>query len=175
MRFLCQIKKCKKVPNENDIIKLILIQKILYAKYLLFNFKIIQNMDQFILFYKNIFLFEMVVIGAGPIGLRTAIESQLLGAKVTLLEKRTSFSRSSLLGVKRFFVFLTIIDFWTFKSVPTSFTSFKIVYFKHLLSTLCQTLTVWETIYVIGHYYFCLLFHFSTFYWPPSYFLYNFI
>ena len=36
---------------------------------------------------------RMVVVGAGPIGLRTAIEAQLLGARVTVIEKRTSFTR----------------------------------------------------------------------------------
>ena len=36
---------------------------------------------------------RMVVVGAGPIGLRTAIEAQLLGARVSVIEKRTSFTR----------------------------------------------------------------------------------
>ena len=40
---------------------------------------------------------SMVVVGAGPIGLRTAIESQLLGAKVCVMEKRTSFTRNNVL------------------------------------------------------------------------------
>jgi len=40
---------------------------------------------------------KMVVIGAGPIGLRTAIEAQLLGARVTVIEKRTSFTRNNVL------------------------------------------------------------------------------
>jgi len=40
---------------------------------------------------------KMVVVGAGPIGLRTAIEAQLLGAKVTVIEKRTGFSRNNVL------------------------------------------------------------------------------
>ena len=40
---------------------------------------------------------RMVVVGAGPIGLRTAIEAQLLGAKVSVIEKRTSFTRLKLL------------------------------------------------------------------------------
>ena len=39
---------------------------------------------------------RMVVVGAGPIGLRTAIEAQLLGAKVSVIEKRTSFTRFQL-------------------------------------------------------------------------------
>ena len=38
-------------------------------------------------------LFQMVVVGAGPIGLRTAIEAQLLGARVVVMEKRSSFTR----------------------------------------------------------------------------------
>jgi len=40
---------------------------------------------------------KMVVIGAGPIGLRTAIEAQLLGARVTVIEKRSSFTRNNVL------------------------------------------------------------------------------
>ena len=40
---------------------------------------------------------SLVVVGAGPIGLRTAIESQLLGAKVCVMEKRSSFTRNNVL------------------------------------------------------------------------------
>ncbi|XP_048113057.1 protein-methionine sulfoxide oxidase mical3a isoform X17 [Alosa alosa] len=38
-----------------------------------------------------------VIIGAGPCGLRTAIELAFLGAKVVLLEKRDAFSRNNVL------------------------------------------------------------------------------
>merc|ERR1711892_840167 len=40
---------------------------------------------------------QMTIVGAGPIGLRTAIEAQLLGARVTVLEKRSSFTRNNVL------------------------------------------------------------------------------
>ncbi|XP_033740266.1 protein-methionine sulfoxide oxidase mical3b-like isoform X3 [Pecten maximus] len=40
---------------------------------------------------------RVLVIGAGPCGLRTAIECALLGARVVLLEKRDSFSRNNVL------------------------------------------------------------------------------
>ncbi|MCJ8741842.1 hypothetical protein PDJAM_G00075440 [Pangasius djambal] len=40
---------------------------------------------------------KCLVLGAGPCGLRTAIELALLGAQVVLLEKRTSFSRNNVL------------------------------------------------------------------------------
>lgn len=37
------------------------------------------------------------MLGAGPCGLRTAIELALLGAQVVVLEKRDSFSRNNVL------------------------------------------------------------------------------
>nr|XP_023649329.1 F-actin-monooxygenase mical1-like isoform X2 [Paramormyrops kingsleyae] len=40
---------------------------------------------------------KCLVLGAGPCGLRTAIELSLLGAKVVLLEKRETFSRNNVL------------------------------------------------------------------------------
>ncbi|XP_023693994.1 F-actin-monooxygenase mical2b-like isoform X3 [Paramormyrops kingsleyae] len=40
---------------------------------------------------------KCLVIGAGPCGLRTAIELALLGAKVVLIEKRDTFSRNNVL------------------------------------------------------------------------------
>ena len=38
-----------------------------------------------------------MVIGAGPCGLRTALEAQLLGAKVVVVEKRDRYSRNNVL------------------------------------------------------------------------------
>ena len=40
---------------------------------------------------------RVLVIGCGPCGLRTAIEAQLLGAKVVVIEKRDRFSRNNVL------------------------------------------------------------------------------
>lgn len=40
---------------------------------------------------------QCLIIGAGPCGLRTAIELGFLGAKVVLLEKRDAFSRNNVL------------------------------------------------------------------------------
>ena len=37
------------------------------------------------------------MIGAGPVGLRVAIETALLGARVVVVEKRDSFSRNNVL------------------------------------------------------------------------------
>jgi len=42
-------------------------------------------------------LSQCLVLGAGPCGLRTAIELALLGAQVVVLEKRESFSRNNVL------------------------------------------------------------------------------
>ena len=40
---------------------------------------------------------RVLVIGAGPCGLRTAIEAQFLGARVVVVEKRDRFSRNNVL------------------------------------------------------------------------------
>lgn len=46
----------------------------------------------------------MLVIGAGPCGLRTAIELAMLGAKVVVVEKRNSFSRNNVLHLWPFLI-----------------------------------------------------------------------
>ena len=38
---------------------------------------------------------RVLIVGAGPVGLRSAIEAALLGAKVDIVEKRNSFSRNN--------------------------------------------------------------------------------
>lgn len=40
---------------------------------------------------------QCVIIGAGPCGLRTAVELSFMGARVVLLEKRDAFSRNNVL------------------------------------------------------------------------------
>ena len=47
---------------------------------------------------------KAVVIGAGPCGLRTAIELALLGAEVIVVEKRDSFSRNNVLHLWPFLI-----------------------------------------------------------------------
>lgn len=42
-------------------------------------------------------VFQCLIIGAGPCGLRTAIDLSLLGAKVIVIEKRDAFSRNNVL------------------------------------------------------------------------------
>ncbi len=43
------------------------------------------------------FVFQVFLIGAGPCGLRTAIEIALMGGKVIIVEKRDRFSRNNVL------------------------------------------------------------------------------
>lgn len=47
---------------------------------------------------------HVLVIGAGPVGLRSAIEAAFLGAKVDLVEKRTAFNRNNSLHLWPFLI-----------------------------------------------------------------------
>lgn len=49
-------------------------------------------------------IFQVLIIGAGPCGLRMAIECALLGCKVVLLEKRDRFSRNNVLHIWPFVI-----------------------------------------------------------------------
>ena len=40
---------------------------------------------------------RVLIVGAGPIGLRLAIDCSLLGAEVVIIEKRETFSRNNVL------------------------------------------------------------------------------
>ena len=52
----------------------------------------------------KLLLFQVLIIGGGPCGLRTAIEAQLLGAKVVVVEKRDRFSRNNVLHLWPFVI-----------------------------------------------------------------------
>ncbi len=47
---------------------------------------------------------RVLVIGGGPVGLRAAIEAAFLGARVDLVEKRTSFTRNNSLHLWPFLI-----------------------------------------------------------------------
>ncbi len=47
---------------------------------------------------------RVLVVGAGPVGLRAAIEAAFLGAKVDLVEKRTAFNRNNSLHLWPFLI-----------------------------------------------------------------------
>jgi len=47
---------------------------------------------------------RVLVVGAGPVGLRTAIEAQLLGARVVLVERRPMFTRNNVLKLWKFLI-----------------------------------------------------------------------
>ena len=46
--------------------------------------------------------FQVLIIGAGPIGLRMAIEMRKLGAKVHVIEKRKDMNRNNILKLYQF-------------------------------------------------------------------------
>lgn len=57
-----------------------------------------RGFNNIVSYYIVLFFFsQCLVLGAGPCGLRTAIELSLLGAQVVVLEKRESFSRNNVL------------------------------------------------------------------------------
>lgn len=47
---------------------------------------------------------QVLIIGGGPCGLRSAIEAQLLGAKVVVVEKRDRMSRNNVLHLWPFVI-----------------------------------------------------------------------
>jgi hypothetical protein len=47
---------------------------------------------------------NVLIIGAGPCGLRTAVETQLLGAKTVVIERRPDFTRNNVLKLWKFLI-----------------------------------------------------------------------
>jgi 2-polyprenyl-6-methoxyphenol hydroxylase-like FAD-dependent oxidoreductase len=45
---------------------------------------------------------SVLVIGAGPCGLRTAIETQMMGAQTVIIERRDDFTRNNVLKLWKF-------------------------------------------------------------------------
>jgi len=65
-----------------------------FFSYLFFSLQFVRLTHRCV--FINCFL-QVLVIGAGPCGLRVAIETALLGARVIIVEKRDSFSRNNVL------------------------------------------------------------------------------
>ena len=47
---------------------------------------------------------SVLIVGAGPCGLRTAIETQLLGSKTIVIERRDEFTRNNVLKLWKFLI-----------------------------------------------------------------------
>lgn len=47
---------------------------------------------------------NVLIVGAGPCGLRTAVETQLLGANTILIERRNAFTRNNVLKLWKFLI-----------------------------------------------------------------------
>ena len=47
---------------------------------------------------------NVLVVGAGPCGLRTAVETQLMGANTVIIERRNAFSRNNILKLWKFLI-----------------------------------------------------------------------
>jgi len=47
---------------------------------------------------------RVLIVGAGPVGLRTAVETQLLGARTVVVERRPKFTRNNVLKLWKFLV-----------------------------------------------------------------------
>ena len=47
---------------------------------------------------------SVLVVGAGPCGLRAAVETQLMGARTVVIEKRTGFTRNNVLKLWKFLI-----------------------------------------------------------------------
>ncbi len=45
---------------------------------------------------------KVLVIGAGPCGLRTAIDVQMMGAQTVIVERRNAFTRNNVLKLWKF-------------------------------------------------------------------------
>ena len=47
---------------------------------------------------------RVLVVGAGPVGLRSALEAQLLGARTVIVERRPKFTRNNVLKLWKFLI-----------------------------------------------------------------------
>lgn len=81
---------------------------------------------------------RVLVVGAGPVGLRAAVEAALLGAKVDLVEKRESFTRNNSLHLWPFLI--TDLKNLGAKKFYGRFCSSTI---DHICEFVCSTVLFW--------------------------------
>ena len=86
---------------------------------------------------------KVLVVGAGPVGLRAAIEAALLGAQVDLVEKRTAFNRNNLLHLWPFLI--TDLKVLGAKKYYGHFCSSSIDHIGKSVAVLCSCSLVFST------------------------------
>ena len=88
---------------------------------------------------------NVLIVGAGPCGLRTAVETQLLGANTILIERRNAFTRNNVLKLWKFLIEdLKSLGKWLFSVVPLDHAIGEISFCKWVLHAYLQFLWLYQ-------------------------------